>query len=381
MAARANLAALGKEDVILSSEPEVTYFVEQYKGHTPFAQRVDTVNFEADYVYLGAESWAWIPRAGDLISKMYLKINFPVDQLGGSVVRDSVGTLMIDYVELYIGSQLVERLWGEYLALKWDLEVPQAKQGSLTALIGKGTSVAASSYTVPLPFSIFEHGLPICAFNDAVTIRLGLHPSTVFTNPPVNISPSLKVELDVEYTYLTDNEVEFIRSHPSLHVIEQLQKNEFFAPQGVNSLTCPLTLVNSVKEMFLTVQNDTASGYDYSNVTNARTEQLSNLTLFFNSTERISVDVGIPVFLREIQALEFHTRIPQYLFYMYSFSIDPESNRPTGHVNLSRIDKKNLILNLNPSTANRYITIYALSYNFVMVANATADVIFKNYVS
>lgn len=381
MAARANLAALGKEDVILSGEPEVTYFVEQYKGHTPFAQRVDTVNFEADYVYLGAESWAYIPRAGDLISKVYLKINFPTNLLGGSVVRDSVGTLMIDYVELYIGSQLVERLWGEYLALKWDLEVPQAKQGSLTALIGKGTSVAAPSYTVPLPFSIFESGLPLCAFKDTVIIRLGLHPSTVFTEPPITINPSLKVELDIEYTYLTDREVEFIKSHPSLYLIEQLQKNEFFASQGLNTLTCPLTLINSVKELFLTIQNDTAVGYDYSNVTGGTTEQLSNLALFFNSTDRISVDVGTPIFLREIQALEFHTRIPEYLFYMYSFCLDPESGRPTGHVNFSRIDKKNLILNLNPSTANRYITIYALSYNFVLVADATADVIFKNYVS
>jgi hypothetical protein len=381
MAARASLAALGKEDVILSGEPEVTYFVERYKGHTPFAQRVDPVNFQADYVYLGAESYAILPRSGDLISKMYLKINFPVDQLGSSVFRDSVGTLMIDYVELYIGSRLVERFWGEFLALKWDLEVPQAKQGALTGLIGKGTQAAASSYTVPLPFSILKKGLPICAFQEDVTVRLGLHPSTVFTSPAISISPQLDVELDVEYTYLSEPEVQFIQSKPLLYIFEQLQKNEFFIPQGVNAITCPLSIINSVKEMYLTIQNDSASGYDYSNVTNGSTDQLSNLVMFFNSTDRISADVGTPIFLRNIQALEFHTRVPEYLFYMYSFSLDPESDEPTGHVNFSRIDQKNLALNLNPSLANRYITIYALSYNFLMVGNATADVIFKNYIS
>lgn len=381
MAARANLAALGKEDVILSGEPEVTYFVERYKGHTPFAQRVDSVNFQADYVYFGAESYSILPRSGDLISKMYLKVEFPVDQLGTSSVLDSVATLMIDYVELYIGPRLIERFWGEFLALKWDLEVPQSKQGALIDLIGKGAQRAASNYTVPLPFSILNKGLPICAFQEDVTIRLGLHPSTVFTSPPISISPPLNIGLDVEYTYLSEPEVKFIQSQPLLYIFEQLQKNEFFAPQGVNSITCPLTIINSVKEMYLAIQNDSASGYDYSNVANGATDQLNNLVMFFNSTDRISADVGTPIFLRNVQALEFHTRIPQYLFYMYSFSLDPESDEPTGHVNFSRIDQKNLVLNLNPSLANRYITVYALSYNFLTVGNATADVIFKNYIS
>jgi hypothetical protein len=105
------------------------------------------------------------------------------------------------------------------------------------------------------------------------------------------------------------------------------------------------------------------------------------MVLFFNSTDRISADVGTPIFLRNIQALEFHTRVPNYLFYMYSFSLDPESEQPTGHVNFSRIYQKNMVLTMNPSQANRYITIYALSYNFLALGNATAEVIFKNYIS
>ena len=300
MAARANLASLGKEDVILSGEPEATYFIERYKGHASFAQRVDTVNFQGDYVYFGAESYAVMPRSGDLISKMYLKVNFPLEKLGTGSVRDSVGTLMIDYIELYIGSQLIERFWGEFLALKWDLEVPQSKQGALTGLIGKGTKTPAATYTVPIPFSVLEKGLPLCAFKEDVTIRMGLHPSTVFTEPSVVISPPVNMELDVEYTYLSDPEVEFIKSHPQMYAFEQLQKNEFFAPQGINAITCPLTIINPVKEIFMTIQNDSAKGYDYSNVAGGSTDQLASMVLFFNSTDRISSDVGTPVFLRNI---------------------------------------------------------------------------------
>jgi hypothetical protein len=105
------------------------------------------------------------------------------------------------------------------------------------------------------------------------------------------------------------------------------------------------------------------------------------MVLFFNSTDRIASDVGTPIFLRNIQAIEFHTRVPDYLIYMYSFSLDPESRQPAGHVNFSRIEQKNLVLNMNPSQANRYVNIYAISYNFMSVGNATAEVIFKNYIS
>lgn len=382
MAARASLAFLGQEDVILSSEPQVTYFVEQYKGWTPFAQRVDAVNFEQNWLSFGAEAWARLPRIGDLVSAMYLKVNFPLGDLPvGTSVRDSVGTLMIQSVELYVGTELVERLWGEHLALKWDLEIPQSKQGSLLELIGKGTTVPTDAYTIPLPFTVFNKGLPLCAIKEDVVVRLVLRPSSTFTNPSVNLTSQVKANLDVEFTYLSDSEIDFVRQNPQLYVFEQVQKAEFFLPLGVNQTTCPLNFVNPVKEMFFVIQNDTAGGYDYSNVTGGTTDQLSSLILYFNSTDRISADIGSPVFLRNLQALEFHTRQPGYLFYMYSFSLDPESDIPTGHVNFSRIDKQNLVLNLNPSLANRYVTIYALSYNFLLVQDASARVVFKNFTS
>jgi hypothetical protein len=377
MAARASLAFLGQEDVILSSEPQLTYFVEKYKGATPYAQRTDEVKFTVDAINFGSEFTTVFPRAGDLITKMTFKINFPMNSLGSSSVLESVGTLMINYVELYVGGNLVERLWGDFLALKFDLEVPQSKQGALQGLIGKGTTVAAHTYTVPLPFSILERGLPVCSFKEDVFVRIALRPSTFFTSPPVVLTDSVLASIDTEFTYLSDPEIDFIRRSPSLYIFEQVQRVEFFAPQGKNAITCPVNFINSVKELFLYIQNDSAKGYDFSN--GAGQDQLTNLSLYFNSTDRISSDVGTPIFLRNIQALEFHTRVPNYLFYMYSFSLDPESDKPTGHVNFSRIDKQILNLNLSPSPANRNIFIWAVSYNFMKISDSTADVVFKNF--
>jgi hypothetical protein len=377
MAARASLAFLGQEDVILSSEPQLTYFVEKYKGSTPYAQRTEEVKFSVDQINFGSEFTTIFPRTGDLITKMTFKINFPLYSLGSSSVLDSVGTLMINYAELYVGGQLVERLWGDFLALKFDLEVPQSKQGALVGLIGKGTTVATHTYTVPLPFSILKRGLPVCAFKEDVLVRISLRPSPFFTNPPVILTDNMLASIDTEFTYLSDSEIDFIRRSPSLYIFEQVQRIEFFAPQGKNNLACPLNFINSVKELFLYIQNDSAKGYDFSN--GAGQDQLTDLSLYFNSTDRISSDVGTPIFLRNIQALEFHTRVPKYLFYMYSFSLDPESEKPTGHVNFSRLDKQILNLNLTPSSANRNIFVWAVSYNFLKISDSTADVVFKNF--
>jgi hypothetical protein len=374
MAGRASLTFLGQEDAILSGLPEVTYFVERYAGQTQFAYRVDEVQFQTDATLFGAETYCILPKSGDLITNLYLKVPMPFPE--ATTVLSSTGTLMIKYIELYIGTQLVERLWGEFIEMKMDLEVPQTKQVALGKLTGKGATLSLATYILPIPFSCLKKGLPICAIDDDVTVRVLFYPSTTFcsTNTTAQISPIL----NVEYTYLSHNEVEYIRKTPQVFIFEQVQRIEYLALVGTNNVTCPLQFSNAVKEIFIVIQNSSARGYDYSNVADGSTDQLINMSLVFNTIERVALNVGTPIFLRNIQALEFHTRIPDRLFYMYSFSLDPEGDEPAGHVNFSRIQNQNLILNMNDSADNRQIVVYAVSYNFLTIDKGHAPVMFPN---
>jgi hypothetical protein len=380
MAGRASLAFFGQEDIYLSSDPEVTYFVEKYQGQTLYSSRVIRLQFPGDNkVIFGSEKRITIPRAGDLITKMYLKI-LPPPLPVGTRVLDSVASLMIHYVELYIGSELVERLYGEHMEMMFDLKISTGKQNALSKLVGKNLTMSSPinpSYTVPLSFSIFTKGLPLCAFHEDVTFRIVWNPSVMFTTPAVNISSPFDAYLDTEYTYISDQEINFIQSKPQTYLIEQVQREEFFAPQGVNQIQCFTDFINPVKELFFVFQNDTSSGYDYT--TDGTNEQMNKLVLLFNTTERISKDVGSSVFLRIIQPLEYHTRIPSRIFYMYSFSIDPELDEYTGSVNMSQIKNQIFQFTLNTSPANRYIRLYAVSYNFLQVNNSSAQMIFSNF--
>lgn len=399
MAGRASLAFLGQEDLALSSDPEITYFIEKYTGQTQFTSRLDKVQFDNGTINFGQESIVAIPKSGDLMTAMYLKVLYPtISQTNGapSSVLDSVGTLMIDFIELYIGNLLIERIYGEYIDMKLDLEVPTGKQGALKGLIGKSPtsrtySLPGATYTIPLPFSSLKSGLPLVAFKESVYFRVSFRPSTSFmydTALQTSILYTLPVTayLHIEYTYISDAEISYIKEKPRMYPIEQVQRMSFFAPTGINSVQCLLNFVNPVKELFFVIQNNSALGYDFSNTAaNSITstdygtgDQLASLALFFNSTERISSDVGSPLFLSTIQALEYHTRNPSRIFYMYSFSLDPEGSVPTGSVNMSMIKNQILQIALRQSAAARDIRVYAASYNFLHFENGRTMLEFPN---
>lgn len=379
MAGRANLTFLGQDDINLTGTPQITYFVERYAGQTMFASRVDQVIFNQDSVAFGSENYVILPRSGDLITNMYLKVEFPSSIPS---VLDSAGTLMIDSIELYVGSELVERLYGEHIEMRYDLELPVGKQGALIALIGKNLSNAGNIpnavYTIPLQFSLLRKGLPLCAFQEDVTIRIKWNQTNKFTIPSMFYTAPFCSYLHVEYTYLDQPEIDFIKKSNRVMLIEQVQRNEFFAPAGLNSIRCLLDFYNPVKELFFVIQNDTAPGYDYTLTGNAD-DQLLSLELNFNTTDRISLNVGTPLFLSVIQPLEFHTRVPDRFFYMYSFSLDPENEDPSGSANFSLIKNQILNLNLNNNNKNRNIRIYAINYNFFLTSGDHGSMIYSNF--
>lgn len=368
MAGRATLAYFGADDVMLVGNPEITYFLEKYSAPVPFAKRLEIISFDTQ-VKFGGESVVQIPKRGEMISNLYLKFTTP--QLNAAIC-DSAMTYMIEYVELYLNGQLVERLYGEFIEMMNDLKTPQGKQSTLQYLTGKvypATSATINPvYTIPLPFTCLRKGLEMSS--SYIEFRVILKNSVTFTiNPVVRWTQPLNIQLLVEYVYID------VKLKRDIQLYEQVQRVQFIAPVGINNVRLQLGLMNPVKEFFVVIQNTGAFGYDFTtdgafsidgtSYTNGTTEHLSNLVLKFNNVERISKDIGSPLFLRVIQPMEYHTRVPDRKFYMYSFSLDPDSSVPAGQVNMSRISNQIMELTLNPSAQARFIRIYAVSYNFI----------------
>ena len=317
-------------------------------------------------VHFGDEAEIWLPRSGDVLNTMYLRVQWPPLASG---VDDSAGTRMIDYVELLYEDQLIERHYGETMEIVNDLEVPQAKQAVLTQLLGKGLTSNLATYSIRMPFTI---NLPVHALETHALLRVKFRPTSEFTYSGFIYTDIIKVDLFVDYVYLTQPEKDYFKKGTFDYVAKTFQRMQFSVAANTTRMVAYTSFVNSVNELYWVIQNDGSPAYNY---TNQGSEQLVSLQLTFNKDDIIPVELGTPLFLRSTQGLTYHTRIPDRKFYFYNFCLDPESEQPTGQVNLSDISNQIHTLQLSSCVFSRQVRIYARTNNIIRIARGKLRVI------
>ena len=386
MAGRQVLAQLGRNDLVLSGQPDITFFLEQYKARGPFATRVIEVPFANNPQY-GSDTTVDLPMNGDIITALYARFNLGADP--NLAVYGSAGPLMIERVELFFNNQLIERLWGEFIVLTNECEVSSGQQTSLVNLYGRPaiypsviTFTANTKYTVPLNFKTLQKGLPVIA---GLQVRVILSPVSKFASGRVSLPVDFR--LLAEYAFLGDAEREWMaRQGRRVYLCENVERARFSVPAGVSNIRCVTDFLHPVKELFFTVQNTDTVGFDYnlysSNVSGlSNLNQLNSMAMTFNDSLRLDPAVATTLYLGSAQFLEHHTRIPSIPFYMYSFSLDPEGSDPSGAVNFGRIKHQyfDFYLEPVPVPTTRTITIWARYYQFLEVeAGRGMKVLFDN---
>ena len=336
-----------------------------------FATQTIRVQFDKD-ISFGNDVTVRIPKTGDLVNTMFLRVTWPSD-LASAVLQPSVGTAMLNRVELMYKDQVLERHYGETMNMLNEITVPQAKQSALTSLIGKGLTSNLASYFIQLPFKT----VPLVALDEAPKVRVVFNPSNVFTNV-TSYTGSVKLDLFVDYVYVSKAEREYMTSTPLSYFTQTFQLVRFRIPASSYQTTYSLLtqFVNSVSELFWVIQGDNASNvYDYTNT--GGTDHLVSLRLTGDMNDLITPDYATPLYLRVIQGLEFHTRVPDSQFYMYSFAIAPEYEQATGTLNFSTFDTQEHDLTLTPSNYGREVRIYARSYNVFHIQRGQGNVLFQ----
>ena len=325
-----------------------------------FANQTIRLQFPKD-VHWGDDITVWIAKAGDLARTMYLRVMWPAD--APTTVQPSAGTAMIDRIELLYKDQLVERIYGENLYMLGDLTVTEGKQAALSNMVGTNTTSNLVSYHIPLVFSILKKGLPLCALDEPPKLRVVFQPSSYFTTAVY--TKQIQVDLFVDYVYVTAAEREYMRSRELIYVTQSFQRVQFRVPAMTQAPVQFLSeFVNDVKELFWVIQSDAASNvYDY-----GTTDHLVDLRLILNGQDRITPDYATAQYLRVVQGLQSHTRVPTGRYYMYSFALEPENDTPTGELNMTNIARQQHTLTLSLHIYPRSIRMYALSYNIFSVS-------------
>jgi hypothetical protein len=441
MAGRIQLATRGTQDVFFTDNPEYTYFIKNFQKHTNFAAY--TVDYDVvGEIEFGSTLECTIPHnTGDLLKSVSVRVNLGTipqldaipasgDDVAESFITgytESIGHAMIEYIELYIGNTLVERIPSDFLQIHSEHYVTQTKQMNMEKLIGKpsvelsGTAVndpgilgylgAASAdrtCIVDIPFYFYnnpELAVPLCALGKQevkVIIKLRTTDECVVTQhildestPDITFISRSDIPLGLikDFHVMTDlvalDELERIKHQekPFDYIITQVQSDIVGITENQVEVHHKLRFVNPVKELYFLVQRkgDLVSPFDYDHFQQIlegkyiNYEHLKHLELKLDEDVMLSEITGNLIHLRAIQSGIHHSRTQLFRrFYSYSFALEPEKWYPTGQKNFSLVKEQlvDLYINTPVPTSARELRVYALSYNILRVEDGTARLLF-----
>ena len=290
--------------------------------------------------------------------------------------RESIAAQIIDYADLRIGGQTIQRLTGDYIYMYNNIHSNEddIKQ-TLYFLSAHGNYINVTQdwdYSILLPFYFLRHpslALPVCALTkqqvqielkfkkmEDVTISYTRSNRTI-SDPPSDVSTSIKkVSLVSDFFFITENEKSFLSTRPIEYVMTQIQMSQFKFNPGVSKKSGMLNFKHPVKEMFFVAISDDVHKY----------ETIKQVTMKFNNNTIIDADT---LMLCYEQPLKYYTGITNGNFGVYSFSMNPETYYPTGQVNMSRIAHNLIEIELDTPNANfgHKVYVYAINYNVLRI--------------
>jgi hypothetical protein len=405
------LVAVGKQDVFLTGNPQITWFKFVYRRHTNFA--VEAVEMYSDNEPDFGKKISWlVPRSGDLLGPCILEITLPelfLSTTGESVAYvNSIGHALIKEISVTIGEQEIDRQTGEWMEIWSSLTTSESQKFGFYDMMGKvdgfsqPTLVGPLKLYVPLQFWFCKNPglyLPLLALQyHPVRINITFRPlQECFWTPnvivdctDVTVKPAHITSLTLygDFVYLDVDERRRFVSTAHEYLIEQIQYTSQIAiPPSSQSIPVPIEFNHPIREFIWVLQRQAVINnkewFNFSslsvNETGVRTDILATAVLQLDGFDRFQVR-DAPYF-RLVQPWQRHTTIPSddYI-YCYSLALRPEELQPSGSMNASRIDSIVLQITTDQTTTppigNSTIRVYATNHNVLRVVDGFGGVLF-----
>ena len=372
------LVAYGAQDIYLTGNPQITFFKVVYRRHTNFSMEAIEQTLNGT---VGASSrvTSTVSRNGDLVGRMYLEHKIAAD----AVANDSnYGTQMIDYVEVEIGGQRIDKQFGHWMEAWFELtehnptgnvhtmEVAAAEATTNATRIQKlacagGVAGAAVAYAnkifVPLQFWFCRNpglALPLIALQYH-EVKVNLATTAVY-----DATGTLKLWAD--YIYLDTEERRRFAQVSHEYLIEQVQHQSESASSAFT-----LNFNHPVKEIVWT------GAYANGKFASGSLSTGVNWKLVLNGHDRFA-ERDYRYFTRT-QVYQHHTGYggvnTRDSIAVYSFALKPEEHQPSGTCNFSRIDNAQLKCSTASGAA---VEIYAVNYNVLRVMSGMGGLAYSN---
>ena len=134
------LAVCGIEDLILTHNPDVTYFKCVYKRYTNFIRESINQTFIGN-VDFGRRVSVVISRHGHLMNNVFVKVILPTIEYDTTNTYiyswvPNIGFKIIKNVEIEIGGQIIDKHYSDWLYIWSELTCPKEKKEGLNNMIG-----------------------------------------------------------------------------------------------------------------------------------------------------------------------------------------------------------------------------------------------------
>ena len=432
------LVAYGAQDAYLSGNPQITFWKSLFKRHTNFAMEPFRINFSGQPSW-GTKQSAIVGRHADLLFSTYVEVQLPTNGTTGQPAlwnhgsysggNGALGYNLIEYVELDIGGQIVDKQYSEFMYL-WSaltkettarskvlgmlnssLDQSTLKFPANTGCVG-GNSRPSMPNTLYIPLMFFftrnaGAALPLISLQyHEVKINVQWNDSKVIsgdfrTTALAALPQPTQAALYIDYIYLDTEERRRMAQGSHEYLIEQVQFNEDVGVSAPNNRV-DLTFNHPVKELVWVVQPNAFTNcktsaavvsavgraanrlepftYDYSGVRGPIYEQW----LQINGQDRLDRRYGD--YYNKVQPYQHHTGLsPGSGVYCYSFALKPEEHQPSGTCNFSRIDTATIVMNFDGTAlvdqdADRTwdVRVYAVNYNILRVMSGMAGLAYSN---
>lgn len=248
-----DLVAHGVQDIYLIGNPEMTYFKSVYKRHSNFAIESILGTWDGTPNF-GQKLVCKIPRSGDLLSTIVIEADLP--QLTTTTPGDdehsiqyipNIGYSLIQYVELRIGGQQIDRQYGEWMYIWNELTKSDEKKRALDIMVRTSPTNGPITLMIPLEFWFCRNignSLPLVALQyHSVEIEVQLRP----LNQLYYFGPTRYYDLSYDATNSSAGDYRYIRTNGII-----------FSP-SVNGKTLNYSNINGVPQTITYVDPDTIS--------------------------------------------------------------------------------------------------------------------------
>jgi len=397
------LVAYGAQDVYLTGNPQITFFKVVYRRHTNFAIEAIQQTFNGNPGY-GNRVTCQISRNGDLIHRMYLAVDMSAET---REVCPYFGLRLVDYVELEIGGQKIDKQYSHWMYVWNELSLPISKRDGYKKMVGGDGGVLSSTSNdqlyVPLEFWFCRNvglALPLIALQyHEVKVNILFQTADKCRGTANALGDLGATSLWVDYIFLDTDERRRFAQLSHEYLIEQLQ---FTGTESVSGAQAKpkLSFNHPCKELYWFVEaqgaNTTINNVNWFNYTltpGALSDVLTKVSersavnsinpivsakLVLNGNDRFSERPGS--YFNLVQPYQHHENVPDNAgLNVYSFALKPEEHQPSGTLNMSRIDTAVLNLNLSLRTnETSSLHVYAVNYNVLRILSGMGGLAYSN---